>query len=137
MKGILTIFLPMARGLTIADSMSSSSDPYVEIVFPDGKKRTTKTIEKTLNPIWNYQDKYRIDLLKEDYKPIHFIVKDQDTGAIDDTLGEVKVEWMELFLNPLLWNVNKIFRLEGKQVKGQSLGEIYIQMKYISDEYIN
>ena len=101
MKGILTIFLPMARGLTIADSMSSSSDPYVEIVFPDGKKRTTKTIEKTLNPIWNYQDKYRIDLLKEDYKPIHFIVKDQDTGAIDDTLGEVKVEWMELFLNPL------------------------------------
>lgn len=137
MKGILTIFLPMARGLTIADSMSSSSDPYVEIVFPDGKKRTTKTIEKTLNPIWNYQDKYRIDLLKEDYKPIHFIVKDQDTGAIDDTLGEVKVEWMELFLNPLLWNVNKIFRLEGKQVKGQSLGEIYIQMKFISDEYIN
>ena len=136
MKGILTIFLPMARGLTIADSMSSSSDPYVEIVFPDGKKRTTKTIEKTLNPIWNYQDKYRIDLLKEDYKPIHFIVKDQDTGAIDDTLGEVKVEWMELFLNPLLWNVNKIFRLEGKQVKGQSLGEIYIQMKFISDEYI-
>ena len=127
----------MARGLTIADSMSSSSDPYVEIVFPDGKKRTTKTIEKTLNPIWNYQDKYRIDLLKEDYKPIHFIVKDQDTGAIDDTLGEVKVEWMELFLNPLLWNVNKIFRLEGKQVKGQSLGEIYIQMKFISDEYIN
>lgn len=137
MKGILTIFLPMARGLTIADSMSSSSDPYVEIVFPDGKKRTTKTIEKTLNPIWNYQDKYRIDLLKEDYKPIHFIVKDQDTGAIDDTLGEVKVEWIELFLNPLLWNVNKIFRLEGKQVKGQSLGEIYIQMKFISDEYIN
>ena len=137
MKGILTIFLPMAQGLTIADSMSSSSDPYVEIVFPDGKKRTTKTIEKTLNPIWNYQDKYRIDLLKEDYKPIHFIVKDQDTGAIDDTLGEVKVEWMELFLNPLLWNVNKIFRLEGKQVKGQSLGEIYIQMKFISDEYIN
>ena len=127
----------MARGLTIADSMSSSSDPYVEIVFPDGKKRSTKTIEKTLNPIWNYQDKYRIDLLKEDYKPIHFIVKDQDTGAIDDTLGEVKVEWMELFLNPLLWNVNKIFRLEGKQVKGQSLGEIYIQMKFISDEYIN
>jgi len=127
----------MARGLTIADSMSSSSDPYVEIVFPDGKKRTTKTIEKTLNPIWNYQDKYRIDLLKEDYRPIHFIVKDQDTGAIDDTLGEVKVEWMELFLNPLLWNVNKIFRLEGKQVKGQSLGEIYIQMKFISDEYIN
>lgn len=137
MKGILTIFLPMARGLTIADSMSSSSDPYVEIFFPDGKKRSTKTIEKTLNPIWNYQDKYRIDLLKEDYKPIHFIVKDQDTGAIDDTLGEVKVEWMELFLNPLLWNVNKIFRLEGKQVKGQSLGEIYIQMKFISDEYIN
>lgn len=127
----------MARGLTIADSMSSSSDPYVEIFFPDGKKRSTKTIEKTLNPIWNYQDKYRIDLLKEDYKPIHFIVKDQDTGAIDDTLGEVKVEWMELFLNPLLWNVNKIFRLEGKQVKGQSLGEIYIQMKFISDEYIN
>ena len=109
----------------------------MEIVFPDGKKRTTKTIEKTLNPIWNYQDKYRIDLLKEDYKPIHFIVKDQDTGAIDDTLGEVKVEWMELFLDPLLWNVNKIFRLEGKQVKGQSLGEIYIQMKFISDEYIN
>ena len=137
MKGILTIFLPMARGLTIADSMSSSSDPYVEIVFPDVKKRATKTIEKTLSPIWNYQDKYRIDLLKEDYKPIHFIVKDQDTGAIDDTLGEVKVEWMELFLNPLLWNVNKIFRLEGKQVKGQSLGEIYIQMKFISDEYIN
>ena len=127
----------MARGLTIADSISSSSDPYVEIVFPDGKKRSTKTIEKTLNPIWNYQDKYRIDLLKEDYKPIHFIVKDQDTGAIDDTLGEVKVEWMELFLNPLLWNVNKIFRLEGKQVTGQSLGEIYIQMKFISDEYIN
>lgn len=38
MKGILTIFIPMARGLTIADSMSNSSDPYVEIIFPDGKK---------------------------------------------------------------------------------------------------
>ena len=38
MKGILTIFIPMARGLIIADSMSNSSDPDVEIIFPDGKK---------------------------------------------------------------------------------------------------
>lgn len=32
-KGLLVIFIPMARGLRAADS--GSSDPYVEIRFPD------------------------------------------------------------------------------------------------------
>lgn len=34
-KGILTINIPFARGLKIADE--KSSDPYCKIIYPDGK----------------------------------------------------------------------------------------------------
>lgn len=44
----------MARGLRIADALSKSSDPYVEVHFPKDKKINGPVIEKTLNPVWNF-----------------------------------------------------------------------------------
>jgi len=52
----------MAQNLIAADSSTKTSDPYVEILLPDKKKTSTKFIEKTLNPIWNFEYRHHIDI---------------------------------------------------------------------------
>jgi len=48
--GHFSIVLVHGNNLIAADS--KTSDPYVEFVFPDQKSVNSKTIQKTLNPIW-------------------------------------------------------------------------------------
>lgn len=50
-KGVLKVTLRYAKNLMSADS-NGLSDPYV-IVSSGGAKKTSKTIKKTLNPVWN------------------------------------------------------------------------------------
>lgn len=98
MKGVLFINIPMARGLKAVDSSTKTSDPYVEIYYPNKEKpNKTNVIDKNLDPIWNYQSTYRIDILKEKYVPIKFNIKDHNGFTSDDTLGFVNIDWMPLF----------------------------------------
>lgn len=144
MKGVIECHIITARNLKIADTISKTSDPYVTIEFPDESTISTKTIKKNLNPIWNFENRHSINILKRDYKPLKFIVKDSDVGAIDDTLGNITVEWMECFENPgknnisnfiiyltfiyyiAIWKINQVFKLEGESKYGADLGDIYI-----------
>lgn len=53
--GNLFINVIFGKGLRPADGRTS--DPYVEIFLPNKNKLTTKTINKTLNPVWNHKEK--------------------------------------------------------------------------------
>ncbi|KRX05859.1 C2 domain [Pseudocohnilembus persalinus] len=134
MDGILKVNIVCARGLKMADR--NSSDPYCIVQFPDGKELQTKEIPENLDPIWNFQAKYKIKFNKEDYKPLKFTVKDNDALAVDDTLGTVQVDWMECFENPVMWQVNELFKLQGDTKGGKNLGDIYIQIQYIPEAQI-
>jgi Ca2+-dependent lipid-binding protein len=104
MHGVLVLNIPMAKGLVGRDNSGKSSDPYVVIKFPDAHGRSatikTKVIDKTLNPIWNFEHRYRVNILREDYLPIEFVVEDHNDLAPDEPMGTVKIEWLELFKNP-------------------------------------
>lgn len=70
MKGVIECHIVTARNLKIADSISKTSDPYVTIIFPDDSTISTKTKKKTLNPIWNFENRHSINILKRAYKPL-------------------------------------------------------------------
>lgn len=114
MKGTLLINIPVGLGLMAADDSTKTSDPYCEVILCDSHKVSTKHIEKTLNPIWNFSYKWNCNIIKEQYKPIRLNVFDADAMAKDDKLGYVDVEWMECFENPTQWMVNKLFKLQGE-----------------------
>lgn len=61
MKGQLYINIPVALGLKADDGFAS--DPYCELTFPDKLKIKTKMIEKTLNPIFNFQYKWNCNII--------------------------------------------------------------------------
>ena len=63
MKGSLVINIPVALGIKAGDEFTS--DPYVKLIFPDGHSVKSKQIEKTLNPIFNFQYKWNCNLIKE------------------------------------------------------------------------
>ena len=133
-QGILKINVVMARKLRIADANKGGlSDPYCVITYPDDKTISTKTVENELNPIWNFESPKPISLKYIDYKPIVFKVMDKDTGAIDDDLGQVSIDWMECVNNPGLWMVNGLYNLEGDKKFGRDLGQIYVQMIFLTE----
>ncbi|KAL4493478.1 hypothetical protein ABPG72_007486 [Tetrahymena utriculariae] len=131
MRGTLVVNVVMAQNLKIADS--KSSDPYVEVTFPNKKKFSTPYIPENLNPIWNAEFRDRIDIYKESYQPLHFKVLDKDTMAIDDILGELTLDWMDCFENPTMWRINDFKELTGQNKMGQNLGKLYVEAKFLRD----
>lgn len=51
-KSVLKVFVKKATNLIAQDSCGTS-DPYVTIQCGNSKVKKTKTIKKTLNPVWN------------------------------------------------------------------------------------
>lgn len=115
MRGTIVINVVMAQNLKKADK--DGSDPYVEITFPDKKQASSQAIPLTLNPIWNFQHRHRIDIYQEvptahpltsltslsppqAYTPLILKVFDKDALAIDDLLGTARIEWQDCFNNP-------------------------------------
>eukprot|EP01122_Echinamoeba_exundans_P010575 TRINITY_DN3985_c0_g1_i2.p1 TRINITY_DN3985_c0_g1~~TRINITY_DN3985_c0_g1_i2.p1 ORF type:complete len:465 (+),score=108.48 TRINITY_DN3985_c0_g1_i2:857-2251(+) len=78
-----------AANLAAADA-NGLSDPYVKISLGDGKKwvseHKTKTILKTLNPVWN--ESFEMDVKDTVKQSIRLRVYDHDRVGRDDFLGE-------------------------------------------------
>ena len=131
-QGIVKINLVMARNLRVADAASGGlSDPYCVVQFPDEKTTRTKTISKNVDPIWNFEHSQQISTKYKFYKPIKIQVMDDDTLRHDE-LGVIDVDWMECIENPGLWMVNNLYKLTGEKKFGRELGDIYVQMRFLS-----
>ncbi|KAJ1482240.1 C2 domain-containing protein [Baffinella frigidus] len=88
--GKLSIFVHSGRDLPKMDRFGKS-DPYV-VVEVDGQKRTTKTMKKTLNPVWKEQ--FDIRVADSVTSVVTFTCFDWDFADDHDFMGivEVKIE---------------------------------------------
>eukprot|EP00490_Sorites_sp_Unknown_P002678 CAMPEP_0114671568 /NCGR_PEP_ID=MMETSP0191-20121206/41370_1 /TAXON_ID=126664 /ORGANISM="Sorites sp." /LENGTH=119 /DNA_ID=CAMNT_0001931705 /DNA_START=28 /DNA_END=384 /DNA_ORIENTATION=- len=79
---LMNITISKANGLMKAD-VFGKSDPYC-IVNALGQTYTTKTIMKTLDPVWNESTQI---CTFEDPKELKFEIFDWDKGTQDDPIG--------------------------------------------------
>lgn len=92
--GILSGEIIKADNVPAADR-SGYSDPYTLIYLNGEKAFKTKTVKKTLNPVWN--EKFEVEVLSRTAADFVFEVYDWDIGpGDDDFLGRVKVDLTKL-----------------------------------------
>lgn len=92
--GVLSGEIIKADKVPAADR-SGYSDPYTVILLDGEKVFKTKTVKKTLNPVWNEQ--FKIDILSRTNSKFLLQVFDWDMGpADDDFLGDVPVDLAQL-----------------------------------------
>jgi hypothetical protein len=87
---ILTITVHRATALPVADV--TTSDPYVVVKLNEDHTRRTRTIEKSLNPVWDESFDYPISSTSP--LVLKFEVYDTDKNKDDDILG-----YFEIFLD--------------------------------------
>ena len=116
MPSTIKIRVIQAKDLPIMDRKSQLADTFVTIHFGDTKKLKTKTIPKSLSPVW--QEDFRIEVhddnrLQDDpviftytilmwhhfQQPISFRVWDKDLYSSDDSIGVVYIDLNCLLLN--------------------------------------
>jgi len=88
-----TVLVKNGIDLMVADMLSS--DPYCEVVVA-GMVRTTKTVEKSLNPVWN--ETYTF--YTEGPEGITFKLSDSDDVGKNDPMGDCKFDTKPLFSAP-------------------------------------
>ncbi|KMT17253.1 hypothetical protein BVRB_2g039530 [Beta vulgaris subsp. vulgaris] len=101
------------RGIDLAIRDATSSDPYV-IVLLDQQKLKTRTIKKSLNPVW---DEDLTLCVTNPNEPLKLFVYDYDIFSPDDRMGEAEID-LRPFLEVVKWNL-----------KGVSNGTIVTQVK--------
>ena len=94
-----------AAGLVAADK-GGTSDPYAKLKL-DGHEYKTKTLHKTIDPIWDQEFAWRGKQSVMLEKPLHIKIFDDDVLSRDDKLGEAEIE-----LNSLVEQVQ-----EGEQTR--------------------
>ncbi|KAF5096869.1 hypothetical protein D0Z00_002606 [Geotrichum galactomycetum] len=83
-----------AENVPAADR-SGYSDPYTVVLLNDEKVFKTKTVKKTLNPVWNEQ--FGLEILSRTRTKLLLQVWDWDLGPTDDDfLGDVHVDLTQL-----------------------------------------
>ncbi|KAG9299503.1 hypothetical protein G9A89_020674 [Geosiphon pyriformis] len=92
--GELSVNVVEARSLSNKDVLSKS-DPYVELWIDEKYKNRTKTIDNSLNPVWNENLKFNIHNQRK--RTLHIRVLDEDVATPDDTIGSAKVDLEEVF----------------------------------------
>lgn len=115
-EGQISIRVIHGRDLWNADGKNSLSDPYAKVTFPKGKNDTTslktKTLDKTLNPVWDQKLTKKLKFTEGNYRPLYLKVYDDDAFG-DDPLGYCEVDWKSCLENSGRWAINKIFKLNG------------------------
>lgn len=89
--GVLTVNVLRAEGLPSADS-NGKSDPFMEVFLNTDKEPfiKTKTIKRTLDPVWNYEDSTEVTNLVD--STLKFVCYDWDMANKNDLLGIGKVQ---------------------------------------------
>jgi len=133
MMGVLKILIVRAKGLGV----NSDIDPYCILKIEAEKtiEFETKPKSKTQNP--EYLEKFVFDVkfLKEGPKPpINLTIKDKNIG-IDSFLGKAAINLLPVLNNPYKWSLDEYFPL--KNLKDETVGEIYIQAYYVPQGGIN
>ena len=118
-----------ANGLIAADR-GGVSDPYAKLKL-DGREYKTKTLHKTINPVWGeekvWKGKNDVDKPWNGIfaKPLHIKIFDDDVLSRDDKLGECDVD-----LGPLINQLQ-----EGEEswhtVKLDTQGTVDLSLKWI------
>ncbi|GAB5366732.1 hypothetical protein AAMO2058_001168700 [Amorphochlora amoebiformis] len=126
---MLHIQVDEARGLLAADS-NGLSDPYCKFIFMK-KKSKTKTIPKTLRPIWHATFHFKANASDLETKLL-FQVKDEDKFGRNDFLGEITVDLKAVLNGPIAgWFSLKNEKGEEDEKKR---GQIRIKIAYEQDK---
>jgi len=67
-----------------------SSDPYVKIMCGDREVGKTKTVPKSLNPVW--EEQFMFELEPNDRAVVELQLYDHDAFNQDDAMGEIKID---------------------------------------------
>ncbi|KAI9292756.1 C2-domain-containing protein [Neoconidiobolus thromboides FSU 785] len=130
---ILKIQVIQGRGLAPKDS-NGLSDPYV-IARVNNKKSQTKTINKTLNPVW--QETLEFNLRDENFPQFVQIVCWDADFITRDFMGQITIHMKDLFDNktgmPLQFEAFKNrqwYRLQKKTHKDIVTGELELNIGF-------
>jgi len=99
----ITITVVAGRNLAIKDKSlfgQGSSDPYVKIHFLETQLCRTKTVMKSLNPVWNQTFTFFVmpmGLEAEKCGSIHFEMFDYDRCGGDDPMGDAFLPLADIF----------------------------------------
>lgn len=86
------ICIERGKDLAVKD-LNGSSDPYVKVYYGTDEKHRSKTISKSLNPVWNE----KFSIFTDDLNiPLYFAVLDQDRLGRDEAMGRVKLDLWRL-----------------------------------------
>ena len=88
-SGTLHVYLDKGVDLKSMDS-NGKSDPYVKLTI-NGKEKKSKTIKKTLNPVWDESFQWSGVLRDLIAAPMSLVAMDYDFMSKDDPLGAVSV----------------------------------------------
>ena len=89
-SGTLHVYLDKGVDLKSMDS-NGKSDPYVKLTI-NGKEKKSKTIKKTLNPVWDESFQWSGVLRDLIAAPMSLVAMDYDFMSKDDPLGAVSVD---------------------------------------------
>jgi len=124
----LRIRVAAAKELSAADP-TGSSDPYVVVQVPDTKvKHKTKTIKKTLNPVWNEEFDMSQDHIDAENDVMRFSIYDWDRATSKDLLGVVEVHVSELLGDEPVDKWFQVMDPEDTEKEGQ--GELHIMVAH-------
>ena len=120
----LEVHLHYGKDLLAKDT-GGTSDPYVKFKIGPKQLYRSRTISKTLNPIWN---EHFMALIDDISQPLILKVFDYDFGFQDDYLGTAIIE-----LSSVQWNLAQEYKLTltetGKNDDEESWGQIILGLR--------
>mmetsp|Transcript_38767 Transcript_38767/g.97666 ORF Transcript_38767/g.97666 Transcript_38767/m.97666 type:complete len:373 (+) Transcript_38767:47-1165(+) len=119
---VLHIHVVEGRDLIPMDH-GKSSDPYV-VVLVGSQKRKTKTIWKSLNPVWS--ETFKFELNDETPTIVEFRIWDKDRMSSDDRMGMVTVNLSEVEANNK--TMDRWIAVERQKEKDVVSGELHVRI---------
>lgn len=121
-----------ARSLLPTD-LNGYSDPYSIVYYEFNEKETklgkSPSLDRTLNPEWNYNVQKIMDV---DYNASIIIkIFDHDAANFDDNLGNVKIPLLNY--NDGLWT-DKWYRLYDEKFENEVRGYVRVRVQVTSPE---
>eukprot|EP00966_Prymnesium_polylepis_P218038 5046352-Prymnesium_polylepis.1 len=95
-----TVHLTLVEGRDLeAKDAGGTSDPYVKISHKNIKYRS-KTIDKTLHPVWNQEFRFEGTLRELVSHPLVFHTYDEDRATLDDWMGMAELDLEKVVDDP-------------------------------------